>query len=313
VGIGRFTPAAGALALVAGTALAGAPAQAQQWEERIPGSAGEWNVRAIRPEGQPVIPTLDGWVLEEDGSATLCAGYFNLNLDEALEIPIGPNNYIEPEQYNGIQPTYFNPVPLQARNKLKHYCVFTINVPVGGADRITWHLRRHYDEDFAVPLHSGSEYYRVDDLFFPTDRAERGGSIAPIVRFAEPAGPTGIGKGLRGGKRVGPVTARVGEPLTLTVEVTQPKVEDYPELAGFSGEPRSFEVFWAKYSGPPDVLGVVTFSENEFMVGPVQGMATTTATFSEPGDYVLITQVLGGGFDNQCCWTNGYVEVTVTP
>ncbi|HSH76534.1 MAG TPA: hypothetical protein VLA09_12670 [Longimicrobiales bacterium] len=306
-----YFPAAGLLAAGLVT-LAAAPIGAQQWEEKIPGNAGEWNVRALRPSGQPVIPTFDGWVLEEDGTATLCAGYFNLNLDEALEIPIGPNNYIEPAEYNGIQPTYFNPVPTQARNKLKHYCVFTINVPVGGDDRIVWHLRRSYDQDFSVPLHSGSEYYRIDDLFFPTDRAERGGSIAPIVRFVAPEGPTGIGKGQRGNIRVGPVSARVGQPLTLTLEVTQPLVEDYEELTGFSGEPRSFQVFWSKYSGPPGVLGIVTFSNNEFMVGPTQGLGTTTATFTEPGEYVLITQVLGGGFDNQCCWTNGYVEVNVT-
>ena len=56
----------------------------------------------------------------------------------------------------------------------------------------------------------------------------------------------------------------------------------------------------------------MTFSENEFRVGPGEGLAETTAMFQQPGDYVLIVQVLGGAFDNQCCWTNGYVEVTVT-
>ena len=71
-------------------------------------------------------------------------------------------------------------------------------------------------------------------------------------------------------------------------------------------------MFWAKYSGPSDILGIVTFSENEFEVGPGDGIATTTAMFREPGEYVLIVQVLNGGFDNQCCWTNAYVEVTVT-
>ena len=47
------------------------------------------------------------------------------------------------------------------------------------------------------------------------------------------------------------------------------------------------------------------------------GKATTTATFSEPGDYVLHVLVNdysgegGGGF--QCCWTNGEVKVSVKP
>ena len=87
---------------------------------------------------------------------------------------------------------------------------------------------------------------------------------------------------------------------------------DYPEVAPYTGEAKTFEVTWVKYSGPPDILGIVTFSANEFEVGPGEALAETTATFREPGDYVLLVQVLGGAYDNQCCWTNGYVEVTVT-
>ncbi len=286
--------------------------EAQQWEEKIPGNAGEWNVRMLRPTGQPVIPIFDGWVSEDDGSATLCLGYFNMNFDEALEIPLGPNNYIEPARFNGIQPTYFNPVPMRAGNKQRHYCVMTVNVFQGDAEPIVWHLGRDY-KDYSVPAHSGAQHFRVNDIFFPTDRADRGGSMAPLVRFVEPAGPEGIGKGLLGGKRVGPVNATVGEPLPLTLAVSQPSPEDYPEVAPYTGEPKSFEVTWQKYSGPPDILGIVTFSENVFEVGPGEGIAETTALFREPGDYVLLVQVLGGGYDNQCCWTNGYVEVTVSP
>ena len=288
--------------------MAASPLLAQQWDERIPGNAGEWNVRALRPSGQPAIPIFDGWVLEEDGTTSLCLGYFNLNLDEALEIPLGPNNYIEPAEYDGIQPTYFNPVPMNAGNKMRHYCVFAVNVPAGGADRIVWHLGRDYKE-YSVPAHSGSPYWRVDDLFFPTDRADRGGSMAPLVRFVEPEGPEGIGKGLRGARRIGPVEARVGEPLTLTLAVTQPSPEAYPEVAPYTGPPKTFTVFWQKYSGPPDVLGVVRFSDSEVETDAGEGTVTTTATFSEPGDYVLLTQVINGGFDNQCCWTNAYVDV----
>ena len=111
---------------------------------------GEWNVQALRPAGQPVIPVFDGWILEEDGTANLCLGYINLNFDEALEIPLGPNNYIEPARYNGIQPTYFNPVPMNAGNKQRHYCLFTVNVPVGDTERIVWHLGRDY-QDYSFP------------------------------------------------------------------------------------------------------------------------------------------------------------------
>ena len=110
-----FSPA---ILIAAMFALGPTSLVAQQWVEKIPGNAGEWNVRMLRDSGQPVIPIFDGWVLEEDGTATLCLGYFNLNFDEALEIPLGPYNYIEPAHLDGIQPTYFNPVPMRARNKL---------------------------------------------------------------------------------------------------------------------------------------------------------------------------------------------------
>ena len=48
------------------------------------------------------------------------------------------------------------------------------------------------------------------------------------------------------------------------------------------------------------------------------GRADNMATFREPGQYVLRVRVdnfraLDSNFDNQCCWSNGYVPVTVTP
>ena len=316
-----FTLTAALVAGVLGLGLT-IPLEAQQWEERIRGSAGEQGVQNLRPRGQPVVPIFDGWVQEEDGTASLCFGYFNLNFDEALEIPVGPNNYIEPEEYNGLQPTRFNPVPLGGARKPRHYCVFMINVPQGGGQDIVWNLRRHYGDNYSVPAHSGAIHYRVPDIYFSTDRGQRGGSVGPIVRFVEPAGPEGIGKGLRGGKRAGPVSAGVGQPLTLTLAVRQPTAEEYPGVAPYyeardpgyaEGGLRTFEVTWQKYSGPPDIEGNVTFSHNYIEVGPGEGTATTQATFEEPGDYVLLVQVLGGGYPNQCCWTNSYVEVNVSP
>jgi hypothetical protein len=298
--------------LIALTAALAPSVDAQQWNERIPGNAGEWSVQMLRPSGQPVVPIFDGWYAEPDGTASLCLGYFNLNFDEALEIPVGPNNYIEPERFNGLQPTYFNPVPMRAGNKQRHYCVFTINVPQGSEEQIVWHLGRDY-KDYSVPASSTSIEYRVDDIFFSSDRAERGGSMAPFVTFVDPPGPEGIGKGARGGKKLGPLTAKVGQPVTLTLGVRQPRVDEFVELADYEGGERTFEVTWQKYSGPPDMVGIVKFSENVIRVGPVEGTATTAATFTEPGEYVLLAQVLGGGYDNQCCWTNAYVEVTVAP
>ena len=73
-------------------------------------------------------------------------------------------------------------------------------------------------------------------------------------------------------------------------------------------------VTWRKFRGP----GPVSFEDEspdvEVEEGPagVTGRAGTTATLSEPGDYVLYAVVSDGSRQsNQCCWTNGYVRVRV--
>jgi hypothetical protein len=49
----------------------------------------------------------------------------------------------------------------------------------------------------------------------------------------------------------------------------------------------------------------------------VSGKATTTATFSEPGEYVLRVVANDwsgdGGRGFQCCWTNAMMKVSVKP
>ncbi len=68
-----------------------------------------------------------------------------------------------------------------------------------------------------------------------------------------------------------------------------------------------------KYRGP----GTVTFDKARLPVATQGAQVSATATFSEPGEYMVRVQANdesgegGGGF--QCCWTNTYVKVTVTP
>ena len=61
----------------------------------------------------------------------------------------------------------------------------------------------------------------------------------------------------------------------------------------------------------------VVFTPPKQPITDPQGKATTTATFKEPGEYVI--RVRGDSFGNidstpedQCCWTNGYWKVVVT-
>ena len=61
----------------------------------------------------------------------------------------------------------------------------------------------------------------------------------------------------------------------------------------------------------------MTFSEESSRV-PVTGAETSTmATFSAPGNYMLRVRAndasgVSGAGHAQCCWTNGFVKVTVT-
>jgi len=111
--------------------------------------------------------------------------------------------------------------------------------------------------------------------------------------------------------------AMVGDPLDLTIWVAD-DARMIPGARKRSTPP--IILTWSKFRGP----GAVTFENIHPAVekeGPpaantvVSGRATTTATFSEPGEYVLEvvandwTGLGGRGF--LCCWTNGMVGVSV--
>jgi hypothetical protein len=80
-------------------------------------------------------------------------------------------------------------------------------------------------------------------------------------------------------------------------------------------------VAWSKFRGP----GTVKFANErpsvekaDFRAPPsttFTGKAATTATFSEPGEYILRVVANDwsgeGGRGFQCCWTNAQVKVLV--
>ena len=43
-----------------------------------------------------IAPAYEGWEQNPDGSFNLVFGYMNRNWDKALDVPIGPDNNIEP-------------------------------------------------------------------------------------------------------------------------------------------------------------------------------------------------------------------------
>src|SRR6267143_352066 len=60
-----------------------------------------------RERGASVTPAFEGWYPNPDGSFSMLLGYYNRNTKEALDIPVGPNNRVEPGGPDQGQPTHF--------------------------------------------------------------------------------------------------------------------------------------------------------------------------------------------------------------
>ncbi len=57
--------------------------------------------------GQSITPAYEGWYKNADGSFTLLVGYYNRNSKQTLDIPVGPDNRVEPGGPDRGQPTHF--------------------------------------------------------------------------------------------------------------------------------------------------------------------------------------------------------------
>ena len=245
--------------------------------------------------GKTVTPAFEGWYRNTDGSFSLSFGYFNRNFQEVLEIPIGPDNFMEPGAAHQGQPTRFEP--------RRHWGVFAVRVPADFDEgTVTWTLRVR-GQTLSIPG-SLDPLWEIDAL-----AGEAGsGNTPPVLRF-EAGGPTGAGPG---GIITGPVAARVGQPLSLTVWAT----DDGRTSGSIATDGRAdvpVQLMWFKHQGP----GTATFSRVQPAVRVSDHAATTTVTFDAPGDYVLRVRAndasgVSGAGHAQCCWTNGFVRVGVT-
>jgi hypothetical protein len=57
--------------------------------------------------GGPIYAAFEGWGPLKDGTNALLLGYFNRNRTQLVDIPIGPDNNIEPGGPDYGQPTHF--------------------------------------------------------------------------------------------------------------------------------------------------------------------------------------------------------------
>ena len=248
----------------------------------------------IAKAGQSVTPVYEGWYRNPDGSFSISFGYYNRNAAEVIEIPVGADNFVAPGDSNQGQPTRF-----EAR---RHWGVFAVKVPAnfGTTNKVTWTLKLR-GETFSIPasLHPDWE---IDAL-----AGEAGSGNTPPVLKLSSGGPVAQGPA---GATGGPLDATVGQPLTLTIWAT----DDGRTAGSVAGGGRGnapVALAWFKHQG----AGVVTFSTPAPRPAAGDGMATTTATFSQPGTYILRVRAndssVSGAGHAQCCWTNGFVRVVV--
>ena len=286
--------------------------------------------------GQNVSPAFEGWEENPDGTRYFVFGYMNRNWEEELDVPVGPENTIEPGGPDFGQPTHFLP----RRNR------FAFRVPVpkdfGEKDEMTWTLttRGKTEKAFATLATD----YRVDAMVRASETGALGaGTSSPEVRANKAPMLRLDGARQR--------TVRVGQPLTLVawatddgvpkprrsdearvpartdlpVGATPPRNPAYvPPRQSTVGSETGLRLSWFVFRGQ----GQVAFDPPQVKVWedtraganspwaalwrtpppPPENKWTTTVSFDEPGTYVLKVRASDGAAD-----TDDAITVTVAP
>ena len=240
-----------------------------------------------RERGASVTPAYEGWYKNDDGSFSLLIGYYNRNSKEALTIPVGPNNRIEPGDPDQGQPTFFE--------MGRQWGVFVIKVPKDFGNKvIRWTLTAN-GETQSLP-------FTLNPGYPITPYRELGmGNEPPTLWFAAGGAkvngpPVGVAASFNGA---------ANQPVAITFFA-----DDVKEKEGKAGT-NVATVSLHKHRGP----GTVTYEKARIPVPKAGEAMTASATFSEPGEYLLRVQANDesgeGGAGFQCCWTNTYVKVII--
>lgn len=274
--------------------------------------------------GKHVEPAYEGWRPNPDGTFNFMFGYMNENWEETPDVPVGENNFFSPGDADRGQPTHFLP----RRNRF----TFEVTVPADWGDReLVWTLNVNGVERKAYA--TLRQDYLVDNMVIASETGSLGaGTSSPESRANVPPQVEVQGDTIR--------TARVGEPLrfvtnvvddglpkttresTITWEKLRERALDPPSRVTV-GKVNGLFLSWNKYRGP----GEVTFdppmpkpwedtrtSANSPWGAlwlppevPEDGNYEVTATFSEPGTYVLWGRADDGGL-----YHDAYITVNVT-
>jgi len=257
----------------------------------------------------------EGYTTNADGSYQLWFGYFNRNWEREFEVPVGPDNNLEPYGPDAGQPTHFFPRRSQF--------VFSVEVPADFGDKeVVWTLTTNgVTERAYATLHP---LYAVDDVVMMANFGA-GGRSGFNPRTVGNQAPVTVLESER------TLQARVGQPVALSAVATEDEKPGPARLSYRVGDshevPNSatgLRFSWFHYRGP----GPVAFDPPQtkvwqdtrdgggtpWSVGwvtppvPPENRWAARATFSVPGTYVIRGLAHDGGlFD----WED--VTVVVTP
>jgi hypothetical protein len=197
--------------------------------------------------------------------------------------------------------------------------MFTVTVPKSFTpdQRLTWTLTVN-GQTTSIPLRMHVDY-NVSP--FKIQHTATTSNTPPIVRLEE-KGPTIQGPIATPSRLAATRTTSLSSPLALDVWA-----EDDASYSSGTGAPLRnpppppVTVFWSHYRGAGKVSFDKDRPEMQKIAGgnigePFRGKYSTTAKFSEAGEYLLhltVNDYTGdGGGGEICCWTTAIVKVTVT-
>jgi len=219
--------------------------------------------------GQNVAPAFEGWEQNADGTHSFFFGYLNRNYEEQVDIPIGPNNTIEPGGDRG-QPTHFYP--------RRQRFVFKVTVPKDWdkQQRVIWTLTAHGRTDQAKGWLQ-PEWELNDEVI---SENSGGGVLEPNNKPPSITGRTAE-------------TVTLPSTLALTVSanddgIPKPRPRRNATAANADSTPSRREqgllIKWILYRGPGKVRFDPGTSPDAYGK-PVE--FTSKVSFSAPGTYVL--------------------------
>ena len=295
------------LPMLAGLLIA-APLHAQ-----IPERFRDYPLSTRGTTGEIVAPMFNGWIANEDGSTTMIFGFANQNRTATVDVPLGPNNKLEPAQFQGAQPTHFPVYSRRGFVGIQERGAFGVTVPADMAGtEVIWTLTSG-GNTYSIPGRATSAAYEL------SAGISAAGSLRPAIRFSE-NGPESVNEV---GIYAEPKTVKVGQALTLSA-----LMQDRGERVGYADVLPYYDLgtFWVMHQGPaepeietPEIPGSVRAKENPIDPNVNEWTEVSTqVTFPEPGNYIIRLRVDNfeapdSQFDNVCCYSNAYFPVTVNP